>query len=67
MAKIEARCVNCNKKFITYHSEIKLFCSLGCQFEDSSRWYFCPHCDAGYVNQKCICNEKFLKFKESEE
>ena len=25
--------------------------------EDATKWYDCPHCDAGYPDQKCICKE----------
>jgi len=25
--------------------------------EDTTRWYNCPHCDAGYPDQECICKE----------
>lgn len=27
------------------------------QNEDTTKWYDCPHCDAGYPDQKCICKE----------
>ena len=25
--------------------------------EDTTKWYDCPHCDAGYTDQECICEE----------
>jgi hypothetical protein len=24
---------------------------------DQTKWYDCPRCDAGYEDQKCICEE----------
>ena len=27
------------------------------QNEDTTKWYDCPHCDAGYPDQACICKE----------
>ena len=25
--------------------------------EDTSKWYNCAHCDAGYPDQECTCKE----------
>jgi hypothetical protein len=25
--------------------------------EDTTKWYNCPRCDAGYLNQECVCKE----------
>jgi hypothetical protein len=34
MAKIIQSCAECGKKFVTYHAELKMFCSVGCQYAD---------------------------------
>ena len=26
--------------------------------EDTTKWYNCPRCDAGYPDQECVCEEK---------
>jgi len=35
---------------VSYYKDIE-------QNEDVTKWYDCPHCDAGYPDQKCICKE----------
>jgi hypothetical protein len=36
------------KKLVKYEKENE---------EDTSKWYNCAHCDAGYPDQECTCNE----------
>jgi hypothetical protein len=35
--------------------EEELYEALGAK--DNSRWYDCAHCDAGYPDQECSCQE----------
>ena len=37
--------------------QIEEFCILHWAWENTSKWYNCPHCDAGYPDQECICEE----------
>ena len=38
-----------------FRLEEELFEALGAK--DTSRWYNCAHCDAGYPDQECTCDE----------
>ena len=39
-----------------FRLEEELFEALGAK--DTSRWYNCAHCDAGYPDQECTCENE---------
>ena len=34
--------------------------------EDTSKWYNCAHCDAGYPDQECTCEEQENGYRKQE-
>jgi hypothetical protein len=62
MAKIIQNCAECGKEFVTYHTEFKMYCSVGCEFKKHEEHP--PECGWHRDWHNCNCGAFDLKEEE---
>jgi len=52
--KVQKKCKNCGRLFITYKSRDQIFCSKDCYTAYGRKLYTCAYCGKQRVDKKCL-------------